>query len=207
MIPPGLDRKHFLQAAAQIDRQGVPVHRRSVHYDLVLDGKRYPPKYVISLATKYAMGIEHPPSDFNAVEAKNYFLAREYKVTDRRGNAPSTIVPEDDESTFPEGGKRFHWHRTSERNPTIAKKAKERRLAKSGELQCDVCSFDFTDTYGQLGEGFIEAHHTVPVAMLQGPAKTKLSEIALVCSNCHRMLHRGKRLLSVQELKEIVESL
>ena len=196
----------------QIDREGVPVHRRSVHYDLVLDGKFYPPKYVISLATKYAIGSELPPSDFHPVEANQYFRTQGYKVIDwrvigRRGNAPSKVVPEDDEATFPEGGERFRLHRTLERNPTIAKKAKEKRLGETGKLQCDVCSFDFADAYGELGEGFIEAHHTIPVATRRGRMETKLSDMALVCSNCHRMLHRGKRLLSAQELRQIVESL
>ena len=87
MIPSGLNEQHFGQAAAEIDRDGVPAKRRSVHYDLVLNGKRYPPKYVISLATKYATGTEHPADCFDAVEAKDYFLARDYEVIDRRSGA------------------------------------------------------------------------------------------------------------------------
>ena len=90
MIPSDLNEQHFGQAAAEIDREGVPAKRRSVHYDLVLNGKRYPPKYVISLATKYATGTEHPADSFDAVEAKNYFLARDYEVIDRRSDATDT---------------------------------------------------------------------------------------------------------------------
>ena len=90
MIPSNLNEQHFVQAAAEIDREGVPEKRRSVHYDLVLSGKRYPPKYVISLATKYATGTEHPFDSFDAVEAKKYFLDRGYEVIDRRSDATST---------------------------------------------------------------------------------------------------------------------
>ena len=90
MIPKGLNEQHFGQAAAEIDREGVPARRRSVHYDLVLNGKRYPPKYVISLARKYATGTEHPADRFDAVEAKKYFLDRGYEVIDCRGDANQT---------------------------------------------------------------------------------------------------------------------
>ena len=56
--------------------------------------------------------------------------------------------------------------------------------------------------YGELG-GFIEAHHTVPVARLRGKTKAKIADLALVCSNCPRMLHRGS-LLSVKELRQLI---
>ena len=60
------------------------------------------------------------------------------------------------------------------------------------------------ETYGQLGGGFIEAHHTIPVSELLAKAKTKISDFTLVCSNCHGILHRGEELLSVSELIQIV---
>lgn len=84
MIPKRITHEHILQAAAQIDRGGVPVKRNSVHYDLVISRKRYPPKLIVSLATIYATGKEYKSSDFNAVEAKNYFESHGYVVVDRR---------------------------------------------------------------------------------------------------------------------------
>ena len=85
----------------------MPRDRHSVHYDLVIDGKRYPPKYVISVATRIATGLEYPAADFNAVEAKNYFSSRDYQVIDRRKEAEESIADEDDESAFPEGANDF----------------------------------------------------------------------------------------------------
>lgn len=204
MIPKDLTKQHFGQAAKQIEQDGMPRDRHSVHYDLVIDGKRYPPKYVISLATRFATGREYPAADFNAVEARAYFLRRGYQVIDRRKEAEETIADEDDESAFPEGSERFGWHRRLERDAKIASKAKAKRLLETGKLECDVCSMDFAQRYGERGEGFIEAHHTKPVASLNGKDKTNVRDIALVCSNCHRMLHKGKKLLSVSELKALV---
>lgn len=87
MIPEGLTDKHFKLATAEIDRDGVPGQRNSRYYDLILNGRKYPPKYVISLATRYARGQEHSSEDFNAVEAKNYFENRGYTIIDRRSEA------------------------------------------------------------------------------------------------------------------------
>ena len=205
MIPPNLTEKHFRQAAAQIDREGVPTERNSVHYDLVLNGRRYPPKYVVSLAQKFATGTEFPAADFDAVEAKNYFLNKDYEIIDRREESEKIIVDEDDESDFAEGRERFRLHRHLERDGKIARKAKAKRLTETGILECDVCSLDFAQKYGELGKGFIEAHHTTPVTALGGKEKTKIADLALVCSNCHRMLHRGKKLLSITQLKTIIK--
>jgi len=204
MMPSGLTDKHFKQAAAEIDRTGVPSERSSVHYDLVIGKKRYPPKYIVSLATRFATGNEYPAYAFNAVEAKNYFLSRGYEVVDRRAEAEEIVVEEDDESDFPEGREVFKTHRHLERDGKIPIRAKAKRLAETGALECEVCGVDFHKIYGTHGHGFIEAHHTVPVSELSGSEKTKLNELALVCSNCHRMLHRGKKLLSIAQLKEIV---
>ena len=208
MIPDNIEVEHVLKAVDQIDQEGVPSSRCSVYYDLIKDGKPYPPKYIISIANKFANGSHHPPGKFNAVEAKNY-LAREkfrqeFQVIDRREASKITIATEADESAYPEGKERYSQHRSYERDPKLAKRVKWNRIISTGKLQCDVCSFDFSEMYGELGEGFIEAHHTVPVANLCGKRKTKLSEIALVCSNCHRMLHRGKTLLSIEELARII---
>lgn len=115
------------------------------------------------------------------------------------------LVPqaEDDESAFPEGAESYALHRARERDRQIVKRAKMTRIAEVGKLECDVCGFDYSAAYGSHGEGYIEAHHTVPVSSLDGKSKTKISDLALVCANCHRMLHRGPDLLSIEQLKEL----
>jgi len=112
------------------------------------------------------------------------------------------IVVEDDESAFPEGGEKFKQHRYRERDGQIVQRAKAQRLAKTGKLECEVCQLDFACRYGERGRGFIEAHHKVPVSQLDGLKLTKVEDLALVCSNCHRMLHRGQPLLAVEQLRE-----
>jgi len=122
MIPKGLLDKHFRRSAAEIDRVGVAPGRASRHYDLMLNGRRYPPKYVISLAHRFAHGNEFPAGKFNAVEAKDFFLRSGYKVLDRRARSPKVVAPQDDESAFPEGRERYKQHRYLERDNAITKK-------------------------------------------------------------------------------------
>ncbi|WP_394342507.1 HNH endonuclease [Taibaiella helva] len=60
-------------------------------------------------------------------------------------------------------------------------------MKATGRLACEVCGFDFFQTYGPLGADFIECHHTKPLATYKAGEKTKLADLAVVCSNCHRM--------------------
>jgi len=57
---------------------------------------------------------------------------------------------------------------------------------------------------GARGRGFIEAHHTKALAALVENAKTKLEDLALLCANCHRMIHSQKPWLSIAELRAIL---
>ena len=204
MIPKGLTKSHFRKAAVEINRTGVPSRRDSVHYDLLISGRFYPPKYVISVASRIAYGKELTAESFNAVDAKRYFEAKGYTVRDRRNGAEGIIASEDDETGYSEGAPSFVQHRHLERDGKISKRAKAKRLSDTGKLECEVCGMDFITIYGKRGEGFIEAHHTKPVATLCGTEKTKISDLAMVCSNCHRMLHRGSVLLSISELRAVV---
>ncbi len=113
------------------------------------------------------------------------------------------VLNDDDESTFPEGTEKYKLHRSRERDSALSRKAKRLRLLKTGKLECEVCLFDFARQFGPHGEGFIEAHHKVPVSQLDGKSKTRVADLALVCSNCHRMLHRGKPLPTVERLRTL----
>jgi predicted HNH restriction endonuclease len=59
---------------------------------------------------------------------------------------------------------------------------------------------EYGGAYGARGEGFIECHHTKPVESLGDDTPTKLSDLALLCSNCHRMIHAKRPWLSLAEL-------
>ena len=97
-------------------------------------------------------------------------------------------------------------HHGRERNARLVRRKKERALRDLGELRCEVCGFDFTVAYGDRGEGFIECHHNRPLSELKSRQTTKLADLSLVCSNCHRMIHRKRPWLSVEELRRLQAS-
>lgn len=112
---------------------------------------------------------------------------------------PGAQTPVD---SFPEGRLVERLHLARERNPALIRRAKE--LAPR-PLVCACCGFDFEAKYGLIGRDFIEAHHTKPVSTFSPDGdETLVEDIALVCSNCHRMLHRRRPWLGIHELKDIV---
>jgi 5-methylcytosine-specific restriction protein A len=117
---------------------------------------------------------------------------------------PTVDEPEDILFEAVEGKLLVRTHRTRERNAAIIKKKKEAAYNATGQLVCEACGFDFKARYGERGDGFIECHHTSPVSQLKPGQKTKPSDLALLCSNCHRMVHRGKHWLTIDELKALL---
>jgi 5-methylcytosine-specific restriction protein A len=116
--------------------------------------------------------------------------------------APVPLPPSADE-LFVEGRELLRHHRDLERNRRLVRRKKRQVLANRGNLTCEVCDFDFAVVYGALGQEFAECHHTRPLAELHRERSTRLSELAIVCANCHRMLHR-RPLHTVPELRTVV---
>jgi len=74
MIPKNIKREDILKAIDEVEKVGVPEGRSSKKFLLEYDGKFYPPKYIISLANKYANGIELDSSEFGGGKETNDFL-------------------------------------------------------------------------------------------------------------------------------------
>lgn len=124
------------------------------------------------------------------------------KLIDLDIELPS-FVEEQDEEESEEGKLNTRFHKVRERNTKTVKKKKDEFLKKQGRLYCEVCKFDFVQEYGPRGDGFIECHHTKFLSDYDEPTKTNMSDLVLLCSNCHRMIHRKKPWLSVNELREV----
>ncbi|HBO46122.1 MAG TPA: HNH endonuclease [Planctomycetaceae bacterium] len=116
--------------------------------------------------------------------------------------APTTSSMDEDEWAFPEGRVLYRLHRQRERRTDLVRKTKQ-RAQKAGGLRCTVCAFDFAAEYGEIGEGYIECHHTVPISEYEIGQETRLQDLALVCANCHRMLHRRRPWLTINELSQL----
>ncbi|MFH8485497.1 HNH endonuclease [Streptomyces longisporoflavus] len=99
---------------------------------------------------------------------------------------------DDGESTAREGRLLTRWALHRERDRGLRKRKIQQAKRQGQVIRCEVCSFDFASFYGQLGEGYIEVHHTLPLH-ISGPTETKLDDLAFLCANCHRMCHKSFR--------------
>lgn len=106
--------------------------------------------------------------------------------------------PIETEITEEEGRLVLRQHLTKERSNKLIS-AFKRALAS---YNCQVCGFNFKETYGDIGRGFIEAHHTKPVSSLNEKERISTRDLIAVCSNCHRILHRKNPPLDWKKLKE-----
>ncbi|MFG1795614.1 HNH endonuclease [Nocardia sp. NPDC049149] len=87
------------------------------------------------------------------------------------------------------------------------RRLRSRKIAKfletADRVRCEVCGFDFEASYGEHGAGYIECHHVVPLHV-SGETKTTLSDLILLCSNCHRMIHYRPQWLHPDELRVLL---
>lgn len=132
---------------------------------------------VVAAINANVQTIPASPIDLSAADDPGFFEAEEGKVLTRV-------------------------HRVRERDKKIVKRKKEEALKQHGALQCEACDFNFSQTYGADVEGVIDVHHTKPLHTLQPGDKTKLADLALLCANCHRVVHSQRKWLSVAEVKE-----
>ena len=85
-----------------------------------------------------------------------------------------------------------------ERDPLLRKQA-----IKHHGTRCMVCGFSFRESYGTLGDGFIEVHHIRPISEGSREVNPE-TDLACLCSNCHRMIHKKRdHVLTVEQLKRI----
>ncbi len=111
---------------------------------------------------------------------------------------------EDLTDEFPEGKIVERTHKARERNSQVISLAKEKFKKLKGRLYCQVCGFDFEKTYGQIGKDFIEGHHTIAVSEMSSDHKTKVEDIAMLCANCHRMVHKKRPWLTMKDLDKLL---
>jgi 5-methylcytosine-specific restriction protein A len=159
-------------------------------------------------AVRLPQPLAIPKSLFNT---RNYRIVKPTEVNKdvfeklwRLAQAEAATEDYASDEEFPEGRELERRHKVRERNQALVKAAKDAfRRQHNGQVFCQICGFNFAKKYGEVGTDFIEAHHTVPVSELTKKTMTTISDIALVCSNCHRMLHRRRPWLSMKELQSL----
>lgn len=131
-------------------------------------------------------------------------LAESIRTAVASGEPPGfpSDVGYDGESEM-EGRYLLRWHAYRERNQALRRRKIASVVAVGRPLACEVCLFDFGEFYGDRGHGYIECHHVEPLHV-DGARVRSIADLALLCSNCHRMIHTRPPWPTPAELREIV---
>jgi predicted HNH restriction endonuclease len=109
----------------------------------------------------------------------------------------------EDDTSYAEGKIVTRTVRQRQRSRLLVQDAKLQFKSKFGHLHCQICGFDFLATYGIE---YIEAHHTQPMASIEEEQMTSVSELGMVCANCHRMIHQRTPPYSLEEVKSMIQA-
>lgn len=161
----------------------------------------------ITAAQKVSLNYKELQNGLNTNRSKQVIV--EPKLPDQL-QPISSSEPAQNTSAVTEGREKLAIHIERERNPKIIKQKKKRILSETGKLSCEVCKFDFVSFYGDLGKGFCEVHHKNPLAKVDNETQTSLEDLAIVCANCHRMIHHSQcsqpTMMSIEQLKSLIEN-
>jgi 5-methylcytosine-specific restriction enzyme A len=157
---------------------------------------RLPGDYVAGHALGKSYALDALPSEAE-LRADVQTIVRAYRALSYRGGIDADVETQTDVadefgqpmSTSITETRKYAYHRKIERNRTAAKQAK-----KFHGTRCQACDLDFAERYGEIGKGFIEAHHLKAISTLEeGVAVTYdvAADFAVLCANCHRMIHRS----------------
>jgi hypothetical protein len=130
-----------------------------------------------------------------------YILSYYSQIEELNDILLSDEEPIDDvkKEAFIEGAKKLATHKTIERNYNLIKQAKD-RYSKN----CDICSMTFQEVYNI---DYIEAHHKIPLKSA-GKTMNSTDDIALLCANCHRAVHKKMAIdknMKYEEIKKEIQ--
>jgi 5-methylcytosine-specific restriction enzyme A len=109
----------------------------------------------------------------------------------------------DDDEALIEGASKTISVNVFERNAI----ARSKCLAHYG-YRCIVCSFDFEEFYGSIGQNFIHVHHIVPLSEIRGEYELDpIKDLVPICPNCHAMIHRTHPILTLAQLREHLKTI
>lgn len=102
--------------------------------------------------------------------------------------------------SYTEGAKKLVTVNSYERDP----KARQACIDHYG-TSCKCCGIDFEKVYGEHGKGFIHVHHIKPLHEIGVEYEVNpITDMIPLCPNCHAMVHRGSKVLSIEKLKTLL---
>lgn len=142
--------------------------------------------------TPQTSGLSIPEEIFNEL----------YEYIQSNNSFKFTTITLEEILKYSDGKPKVLTYKTYDRNVA----ARQKCLEYYG-YDCTVCGFNFSDRYGDIGRNYIEVHHLKPIADIAMEHEIEpIKDLRPVCANCHRMLHKRRPVLSIEELKSHISS-
>ncbi len=114
--------------------------------------------------------------------------------------APSSLDVDIHRGATSEGRRRLVCHLQRERNRAVVDAKKKQATS----LDCEICGFSFGKVYGPAASEYCEAHHLKPLSEVEDTAQTRMEDLAILCANCHRVVHLRNPPYSLSEVREML---
>jgi 5-methylcytosine-specific restriction enzyme A len=201
-LPSSISRDAIVRAIKEFENGASHNFGQSTYYDLLYEGRRYPPKAIVGLAATAVTGRSYGPRDFTGgLNSKSFKILWDagFEIIFKTDNQP---LPEEVLPTekYTEGAVHQILTNAYERD----EKARRKAIRHHGFV-CKVCGFDFEEAYGSIGSGFIHIHHIVPLSSIgEEYVVDPIKDLVPVCPNCHAMIHRKSPPFLIEELRALM---
>jgi 5-methylcytosine-specific restriction enzyme A len=126
--------------------------------------------------------------DFHDIPGTMLKIAEQIKMSAATVSNTGLTNEIDEDVEFFEGRTLTEIHKRIERNSTLRRRFVNTRK-EQGKLRCDLCGTEPRTTDPKMADAIFEVHHLIPVSQA-GERKVIFSDLALLCANCHRSVHR-----------------
>lgn len=203
-IPDNITRSQILAALVDLDRNIEHYFADSTGYDVLHEGRRYPPKAVVGVAAGKVLGTQFGPNDF-----KGGLRSKCFRILEKND---FTIVTKGEKKPFPDEIAPDEVYAEGSVKKVAVNKYERDRKARAASIKhnghcCLVCGINFALVYGAIGEEFIHVHHLIPLSEIGKSYKVNpKNDLKPVCPNCHAMLHKRSPPFTIEELRQIIEA-
>ena len=178
-----------------------------LRYLLILDDYDELPEFDITLLTEVWQGIYQEFSNISGGSRADLWLVKVKRLSSmqvdyQRHASMLRIVKEYPHDELIEDLTNMKMHERIDRNPRLSYKVK-----KILGYTCQVCGFNIYNFYGPLRSDYIECHHLVPISQLKGQVVSldPSRDFAVLCSNCHSIIHKYNKPHDIQAFKDMVK--
>ena len=212
--PPAKDSPEIEELSEVLNQLGDVLRQRTSGtyrntngvYMKLMNFRRFDPDYMAEGKTGLTRGNQDEARVWNQFASDPVRLAEVARfirqgITEHRADEDLAGPDEPGIEEAEEGKIATRVHRYRERDRRLVLEAKARAIREHGRLVCAACSFDFSKRYGEVGIDIIDVHHEKPVYTMKPGEKTKVTDLVLLCSNCHRVVHSKRAWLSIEQVK------